>query len=51
MTERKSQIESLRMNISYEFKRRHYFKGGRFTPLDNVREYISTLRRLERGGA
>jgi len=47
MTARKSQIESLRMNISHEFKMRYHFKGGRFTPLDNVREYVSILRRLE----
>ena len=39
--------ETIRQSIAYEFKRRHYFKGGRFTHLDNVRDMIAIIRRIE----
>ena len=42
-----TQTETLRQSVAYEFKRRHYFKGGRFTPLDNVRDMIKIIRRME----
>ena len=48
---RKAFIESVRGAIAFEFKTRHSFKGGRFTPRENIAEYIQTLRRMERGGA
>ena len=40
--------DRMRDAIRRELKSRHEFKGGRFTPRDNVREYVLRLRELER---
>lgn len=44
-------VQSVRGAIAFEFKNRHSFKGGRFTPRENVMEYIQIIRRMERGNA
>jgi hypothetical protein len=39
-------IESARMAIAYEFKSRHSFKGGRYSPRENVRDAVIFVRRM-----
>ena len=44
-------IQSARMAIAFEFKSRHSFKGGRFTPRENIADAVQVIRRMERGQA
>ena len=44
-------VQSVRGAIAFEFKNRHSFKGGRFTPRENVSDCIQILRRMRKGGA
>jgi len=48
---KQSMIESARMAIAYEFKSRHSFKGGRYSPRENVRDAVVFVRKTERGVA
>lgn len=43
-----AQIERLRDSVRFEFKNRHSFKRGRFTPRDNVADYIQIIRRMRK---
>jgi hypothetical protein len=44
-------IQSARMAIAFEFKNRHLFKGGRFTPRENIADAVKIIRRMGKGGA
>lgn len=46
-----AQIERLRDSVRFEFRNRHSFKRGRFTPRENVSDYIQIIRRMERSVA
>jgi hypothetical protein len=48
---KQAMIESARMAIAYEFKSRHSFKGGRYSPRENVRDAVIFVRKMERGVA
>jgi hypothetical protein len=48
---KQAMIESARMAIAYEFKSRHSFKGGRYSPRENVRDAVIFVRKMERGAA
>ena len=48
---KQAMIESARMAIAYEFKTRHSFKGGRYSPRENVRDAVIFVRKTERGAA
>jgi hypothetical protein len=48
---KQAMIESARMAIAYEFKSRHSFKGGRYSPRENVRDAVIFVRKTERGVA
>jgi hypothetical protein len=48
---KQSMIESARMAIAHEFKTRHSFKGGRYSPRENVRDAVIFVRKMERGVA
>jgi hypothetical protein len=43
--------QSARMAIAFEFKSRHSFKGGRFTPRENIADAVKIIRRMEGGEA
>jgi len=48
---KQAMIESARMAVAHEFKTRHSFKGGRYSPRENVRDAVSLVRKLEGGAA
>jgi hypothetical protein len=48
---KQAMIESARMAITHEFKTRHSFKGGRYSPRENVRDAVIFVRKVERGVA
>ena len=48
---KQAMIESARMAITHEFKTRHSFKGGRYSPRENVRDAVIFVRKMERGAA
>jgi hypothetical protein len=48
---KQAMIESARMAIAHEFKSRHLFKGGRYSPRENVRDAVIFVREMERGVA
>jgi hypothetical protein len=48
---KQAMIESARMAISHEFKTRHSFRGGRYSPRENVRDAVIFVRKMERGVA
>jgi hypothetical protein len=48
---KQAMIDSARMAIAYEFKTRHSFKGGRYSPRENIRDAVIFVRKMERGAA
>jgi hypothetical protein len=48
---KQAMIESARMAIAHEFKSRHSFKVGRYSPRENVRDAVIFVRKMERGAA